>query len=212
MSTRITVPLSALRTSSAPSTDWTLPSTRAHCLRSPGGVRAAGGATVAGATVATGAGAAAAGGAIATGLGVATTVGAGAGAATGAGLGAAGGVAAAVAAGAGTPPWESARARLVASPAPTTIAVTSYALAPSITSRATRPPTRTASAPWRRAPLTSTAYTRPSSPRTIITGSPFNAAGHSTVPWRKRGSPGAASAGKANASTQQRALTRRFIG
>src|ERR671930_221706 len=39
MSTITTEPLSALSTSSAPSTDWTLPSTRAHCLRSPGGAR-----------------------------------------------------------------------------------------------------------------------------------------------------------------------------
>src|SRR5438093_10934801 len=36
MSTSTTVPLSALRTSSAPATDWTLRAMRAHCLRSPG--------------------------------------------------------------------------------------------------------------------------------------------------------------------------------
>src|SRR5258706_890038 len=83
-------PLSALRTSSAPSTDWTLPSTRAHCLRSPDGPVAFGGAlgaTGGGATAGTGGDGAVAGGDT-------TTVGAAAGATGAVTLGAEGGAAA----------------------------------------------------------------------------------------------------------------------
>src|SRR6266850_1335762 len=272
-------PLSALRTRSAPSTDWTLPSTRAHCLRSPdgpfafvgalgegtggattgvaggaegatvgGGVGAggvamtvgaaagaggvettvdaagaggAGGVTAGGGVAATvdvavAAGAGAAGGAAAGAGGGATTAGAGGGttgvvvdttgAAAAAGAGAAGGGVAA-----GVPPCESARASDAASPAPMTIAVTSCGRAPSRISSATRPPTFTSSEPWRRAPATSAEYTRPSSPRTMITGSPVSAAGHSTVPCRNRGSPGAANAGNVRKSETQRPISRRVI-
>ena len=176
----------------------------------------AGGGVAATVDVAVAADAGAAGGAAAGAGGGATTAGAGGGttgvvvdttgAAAAAGAGAVGGGAAA-----GVPPCESARASDAASPAPMTIAVTSCGRAPSRISSATRPPTFTSSEPWRRAPATSAEYTRPSSPRTMITGSPVSAAGHSTVPCRNRGSPGAANAGNVRKSETQRPISRRVI-
>src|SRR5262245_45035137 len=154
------------------------------------------------APVAGGAGTAAAGGcggALAAGAGTtagATAEGGGAIAGMGAGAGAGAGAS-------GKPPWARARESETASPAEITMAVTSCGRSPWSTKSATRPPKRTASAPWRRAPATSAEYTRPSSARTITTGSPLSASGHSTMPCRNRGSPGAAAAGIATRSAKQ---------